>query len=244
VIAANGPLLGGSGFDILGSATVAANNTYTLNHLPDDVYYPLAILDTNHDGTFDPGLGDAIGGYGISGFLDTTQDSVVIAGGTNASGINFALFDASAIVGSVTYSGTYAEGFWVIFVGLFDTDGFTLASDPVAGTIASWPGEPQWGFNTAEGVIPDDEYYLGAFIDVNENGEYDPLTDPAGFWGGLNTPISINVVNGADFFNIVIPVQDPLTVAPGTTAVKWPVTKRNAKFERLCEAVRSVNLRK
>lgn len=44
--------------------------------------------------------------------------------------------------------------------------------------------------------LADGVYYLRAFRDVNGNGLEDPLTEPAGTFGGLNKPFPIAIVNG------------------------------------------------
>ena len=44
--------------------------------------------------------------------------------------------------------------------------------------------------------LADGVYYLRAFRDVNGNSSEDPLTEPAGTFGGLNLPFPIAVVNG------------------------------------------------
>ena len=45
-------------------------------------------------------------------------------------------------------------------------------------------------------ALADGVYYLRAFRDINGNGSHDPLTEPAGTFGGLNLPFPIAVVNG------------------------------------------------
>jgi hypothetical protein len=239
VVAATGSILDGDDdFLVLGSAIVAGNNTYTLAHLPDDVYYPLAIMDTSGDGNLDPSYGDAIGVYGINFRLgDISLDSVTVAGGSHVTGVNFPLFDPSAISGTVQYSGTYAEGSYPLFVGLFDTSNFDPLDLPVAGTQVFWPDFPEWAFNTLDQLLIDDDYYVGAFLDVNFTGAYDPGVDPAGFYGGFPAPTAVHIEDGSDVTGIVITLLDPLasTLSAGVT---WPVAKHNAAFQRLCEAVR------
>ncbi|MBI2789744.1 MAG: hypothetical protein HYX59_13780 [Elusimicrobia bacterium] len=44
--------------------------------------------------------------------------------------------------------------------------------------------------------LADRTYYLRAFRDVNNNGVEDPLTEPAGTFGGLNQPFPIAIING------------------------------------------------
>jgi hypothetical protein len=108
------------GFDI-----VAGNNTYDITNLTGDTYYPFAIMDSNGDDVIDPATGDALGMYGVDVRAgDLSPDSVVIADGNRITGVNFPLFDPSAIAGTIAYDGGYSPGFYTIGVGLFDADNF------------------------------------------------------------------------------------------------------------------------
>ena len=239
VIAPTSSPVNGGDFDIVSSTIVAANNTYTLSHLPDGDYFPFAIKDTNDDGNLDPSSGDAIGAYGIDFALgDQDPDSVIIVGGNHATGVSFPMIDPSAITGTVEYSGTYADGFYPVFIGLFDTTGFDPSDVPVVGTEAFYPGFVEWGFNTLDYVeLVDDDYYVGAFMDVNDNGTFEQGVDPSGFYGGFPAPTALHISNGNDIAGIVITLTDPLT-ANSSASVAWPSTKHNAKFQRLCDVVR------
>jgi methionine-rich copper-binding protein CopC len=240
VIAADGKPFGGA-FNILGSTKVAGNNTYTISHLPDGNYWLLSILDTSGDGNLDPSSGDAIGAYGVNFTIaDLNPDSVAVAGGAHVTGINWTMIDPSAITGTVSYSGT-AQGDFPVFVGLFDTSNFSPTDSPVAGTEA-FGAEHAWGFNTLDQPLADDTYYVGAYMDVNINGNYDPATDPAGFYGGLPAPTALNISNGHDISGIVIPIADPVTAANSSVHLAWPAAKHNAQFQRLSDAVRQAQL--
>jgi methionine-rich copper-binding protein CopC len=155
-------------FNILGTGIVAGNNTYNIGNLPDGVYYPIAVMNTNGDGEFDPSYGDAIGAFGANLSLgDFEPDSVTITGGAHVANVNFPLFDPSAITGTVTYDGNYSGGSYQIGVGVFEVVGFDPTSPPAYGTFASWPGYTTWGFNTLDDGLADGTYYLGAFLDLN-----------------------------------------------------------------------------
>ncbi|HET6348910.1 MAG TPA: Ig-like domain-containing protein, partial [Candidatus Krumholzibacteria bacterium] len=202
VVAANDTPFSGA-FDILGAATVAGNDSYSIQHLTDGTYYLICVLDTNHNGNIDPSEGDAIGAYGVNfATNDFEPDSVVISGGTHATGINFPLYDPSAITGTVSYDGAHNEGH-TVYVGIFETAGFDpTTSTPVAYTEAYWPGSPEWGINTLDNPLPDGNYYVAAYLDVNDNVTYDPATDAAGVYGGIATPTAIHIANGADISGI------------------------------------------
>ena len=206
---------------IAGSAIVAGNNTFTVGNLADGDYSSLAIKDSNGDGSIDPTLGDALGAYGVD-FVggDPDPDVFNITGGAHVTGIDFRLFDFSAISGSVSYTGAHADENHALFVGLFDKVGFTPASEPVYGFEAFWPDGTAWSFWQLDTAFPDGDYYVGAFLDANDNLTYDAASDPAGFFGGLPTPTTITVANGSDTNGIVIPIVDPLTTA-SAQSVAW-----------------------
>lgn len=224
-------------FSIIGSTTVATNNTYSVIHLPDGYYYLISVLDTNDDGNLDPDDGDAIGGYGVDfEAADLEADSVVIDGGTHATGKNFKLYDPSVASGTVTYNGS-TKGEYQILVGLFDTAGFSPTDEP-AGRDDAINVDHEWSFNTLDGEFPEGNYYVGAYMDVNINGTYDPTIDPAGFYGGLPAPTAINMSSGHDTNGIVINMIDPITVTTSPVSVLWPKAKHNAAFQRMVEIVR------
>ena len=226
--------------NILGSDVVAGNNSYDIGHLPDDVYYPLCVMNTNGDNELDPTSGDAVGLYGINfGTGDLEPDSVIISGGNRVTGVSFPLYDMSAIAGTITYHGAYAGGFYDLYVGVFATAGFDPTNDPDYATYAYWPGYPEFAFNSLDDGLADGTYYVGAYLDQNGNGQYDPATDPAGCHGG-GTPAQVNIQNGNDAVGLVIALEDPLTTNRSVQAgVVWPKPAQRAPWlKKLAEAIR------
>jgi hypothetical protein len=73
-------------------AVGVVNSPYTVNYVPDGVYYPMALKDTNGDG-LDPGSGDAVGFYDANG--DFQPDPIVFSGGNSISNVNINLFQPS-----------------------------------------------------------------------------------------------------------------------------------------------------
>jgi hypothetical protein len=136
----------------------------------------------------------------------------------------------------VTYSGSHAEQFWQIYIGLFDSPDFQ--SEPVATSEGFWPGNTDWGFNSFIDGFANGTYYVGAFLDVNENAAFDPLVDPAGAYGGVVSPTPLNVSNGSDFPDIVIPLQDPSAPPVLARSVVWPRSKHNLAAQRLFDLAR------
>jgi len=241
VAATYSPLLGDD-FLVGGTDVVAGNNTYDIRYVRDEVYYPIAVLDSNDDGDIDPSTGDAIGAFGIDlSTLDLEPDSVTISGGNRVTGVDFPLFDPSAITGTVQYEGGYDWNVYNVLVGLFDTIGFDPTDPPVYATQAYWP-EREWQFSTLDNGLVDGDYYVGAFLDVNSNFQYDPAIDPAGLYGGV-PPTAVNVESGSDVLSLVITLQDPAVTAGPSHSVLWPTSsKPNATFRWLCEAVRQSQL--
>ena len=226
---------------IFGSGTVAGNNTYNVLYLPDNLYYVITVMDTNHDGDLDPSTGDAVGGFGVdvpNGDLD--PDGIAVDGGAHVTGKNFAMYDPSTASGNVTYNGIF-DGSAAVYVGLFDTAGFSPDATPVFG-IATLGPDFAWSFNTAEGLFPEGDYYVGAFMDVTAPfGEYQPAFEPAGFYGGLPGPTVVHLSNGTDVHGIAFEVVDvPGVPSPSsiTSSVIWPKAKHNAAFQRLVDFVR------
>ncbi len=229
--------------NVFGSTTVAGNNTYNVLYLPDNLYYVITVMDTNHDGDLDPSSGDAVGGFGVdipNGDLD--PDGIAVEGGAHLTGKNFAMYDPTTASGTVTYSGA-AKGDYPIYIGLFDTNGFSVTDAPLAATEASG-FDHEWSYNSAEGAIGggpfvEGSYYIGAFMDLNLNGDYDPEVEPAGFYGDLPAPTAVNLSNGADRTGITFPINDvPGAGRVGTTAVQWPKAAHKPAFQRLAEFVR------
>jgi Bacterial Ig-like domain len=238
VVASTSSPFAGDDFIVGGADVVAGNNGYDIGHLRDDVYYPIAVMDSNGDGAIDPSTGDAIGAFGIDiGTQDFEADSVIISGGNRETGVNFPLFDPSAITGTVQYEGGYDWNVYNVLVGLFDTSGFDPTDPPVLATEANWP-ERDWNFETLDGLV-DGDYYVGAFLDVNSNFQYDPATEPAGLYGG-NSPTVVHVENGSDVLDLVITMQDPVTaLEKQAVRIQWPAPVNRAPWlEKLSAIVR------
>lgn len=238
------PFTGGP-FNVHGATTVAGNNTYTNKYLRDfGTYYPLCVKDTSDDGFVDPFLGDALGIYGADFALgDLTPLPVAVTGGSDVTGIDFPLYDPTAVYGEVDYNGAYAAESHTVYIGVFATTGFDPATSvPVASTEASWPDSPFFVINSIEaGPIPNGNYYVGAFLDANDNTTFDPATDPAGLFGG-DPPTAISLVNGIDGIDKDIVMGDPL---PGlrSSAVHWKGKGPRATWLRqLSAAVRAAQL--
>ncbi len=240
VVAADAPPMLVDDFNVFGSAVVAANDTYDIRNLPDDVYYPIAVKNTNGDDYLDPSQGDAVGMYGIDWRGgDMSPDSVVIAGGNSRTGINFPLFDSSAIAGRVSYSGSLAGGFYTLWIGVFDAATFDPLAEPIYGAMAGWPNWPEFRFNTFDDDLADGTYVVAAFLDANFNDQYDPAVDPAGVYGGASTPTSVVIANGSDRLGIEIVLEDPTTRSPASAGVTWPRPANKAPWlQKLAEAVR------
>ncbi len=209
VFAVVGPLTTIEDTQFAGSVLVAGNNTFDMRNLPDGDYTSITVLDSNGDGLYDPEMGDALGGYGVDFSIpDTELDPITITGGNRVTGIDYQIWDFAAIAGSVSYSGIYAGEFHMVGVGLFSTVGFDPANPPDYATEAYWSDYPYWNFWQLDYEFPDGSYYVGAFLDANDNFTLDP-GDPVGFYGGLPTPTAINVLDGSDRLGIVIPISDP-----------------------------------
>ena len=214
-------------FTVFGTSVVADNDTYNIPYL-DGILYVIAAFNTNGDGDIDPSKGDAIGAYGADISVgDFEPDSVTVMGGTVA-GIDFSLFDPSAIAGTITYDGIYAEGSYSLYIGVFDVVGFDPQAPPAWGTTASWPFDREWSIDELDDGLDEGSYYVAAFLDIGGNSVYDPGTDPAGIYGGV-TPTAIQIANGSDAVGLVVALEDP---APGSggAAVAWPKPAHRAPW--------------
>ena len=243
----------GQPFNVFGAASVASNGAYTNQHLRDGTYFPLAIKNTVKDSFVDPYLGDAIGLYGIDyAGGDASPDSVVIAGGSSTTNVNFKLYDPTAVYGMVTYEGVYIAQSHSIFVGIFETAGFDPAtSQPVAGTEAYWPDFPSYVINSldeAVGPIAPGNYYIGAFLDLNDDGDYQPATEPAGLYQtptpavGGTPPDPVDLSNGKDAPNSDIVLFDPAPGMNATSSVHWKAAPPAKWLQNLSRAVREAQL--
>lgn len=232
VIASSTPLFGTAELKVGGTGVVTGNGTYTVDHLPDGVYYLLSAMDSNHDGRIDPTTGDAIGLYGVDfAALSGFEDSVTVSGGGQVTGADFSLYDPMAIVGTVTYQGTaYAGGDYTVYIGVLDTTGVDLSNPgsltPDYVTDASWPSYPSWSVDELDyGLVPG-TYYVGAYLDVNGNTKPD-AGEPLAFYGSGGVPTPITLEHGDDALNVAIVLNDTAAAAAGP-AVTWQVTKRRS----------------
>jgi hypothetical protein len=211
VIAADTDPFGDIEFGVAGSGTVNAAGAYAVENLPDGTYWPACFLNTNDDGQVDPSLGDAIGAYGVS-FNPMSGDptSIVIAEGGSLGNIDFAIYDPMAIAGSFSYEGTAFPGCcYQYYIGLFDTVGFQIANpgDPVFSTFGyNWPGENSWSVSELDNGLEAGTYYVGAYLDGNDNQQADP-GEPLGFIGGLD-PTPFTVADGSDRLGLSIVLND------------------------------------
>lgn len=210
-------------YEAAGAAAVTDGGPYDIRYLPDGTYLPVALTDSNGDGYFDPNFGDAFGVLGLdlrNG--DATEEYVTIIGGNTVLNADFPLFDMSMITVAVDYDGAILGEFPLGF-GLYDAVGFDPLTQPDYGAFGYWPYETWWQFmNFADG-FPDGSYYVGAFLDVNENYTYDPGDEPVGFFGG-DPPTAIVVERGNDIGVIEVLMHDP-SPATSSPAVAWPAAK-------------------
>ena len=228
VIAAYPFPFGDDNFGVFGDDVVAGNDSYDIRNLGDGWFYPIAVLNTNGDNEIDPEKGDAIGAYGADLSIgDFEADSVVIDGGNRVMNVNFSLFDPSAISGTVAYTGIYADEFHELFIGVFDTTAFDPQLPPDYSTTASWPVDSEWAVDELDTGPLDGVYFVGAFLDANNNSQLD-AGDPLGLYGGA-TPIPIVIQNGGDAVGVVITLEDP-KAATAFAAVTWPKPRNRAPW--------------
>ena len=232
------------GDSILMAGTVAGNDTYALTHMPDDIYQVIAVKESNNDGNLDFYLGDAIGAYGVNAALhDLDPDNVGITSGAQVTGINFPIYDPSAVWGTLSYNGSY-QGEQFEYLGLFKTAGFDPHNPSVSLLVASTEAyrDSPWFFNTLFDEIPDGDYYLAAYLDVNDDG-LDLSVDPYNWYGGPGAPIALHLFDGHDVGDIVLPLSDPVPglASAGHTA-PWRAKKENATFKHLGDVVRKSQL--
>jgi hypothetical protein len=221
---------------IAGQTIAGAGGAYAIVNLPDGWYWLFSLMDSNGDGEIDPGRGDAFGAYGITDPLSPSAepDSVEITGGGAEPNVDFQLFDFSAISGAIIYDGTAFDPTAAIwYMAVFDTTGFDVTADPpsVAETAGSLPFDNFYVVGEMNGLT-DGTFYVGAFLDVDFDQIYDP-NEPAGLYGGFETPTPITIANGSDGVNIDIVMEDP----PSPTMKSWRVNparpERSPEIENL-----------
>jgi len=218
---------------IVGAGVAGGGGGYSVQNLVDDTYYLISVLDSNDDGKIEIDTGDAIGVYGIVNFMTDSPDSVTIAGGGTVGNVNINLLDPTGISGIATYEGTaYRDGFYPLYVGVFDTTSFDPTAMPDYGWYGTWPFDVEFSFNGLDDGLLPGTYYVAAFIDVGFDGGYDPGTDPAGFYG---TPTPITLANGEDALGLIVRTYDPGTLARSLPSGAW---KGAAKNERTAALMR------
>jgi hypothetical protein len=218
-------------YEMMGSAVVEGNNTFTMPLVQDGTYFITAILDSNHDGMFNPYRGDATGAYGMSGPLDDSLQSVDVVQEGKVTNINFSINDPSVISGNLAYAGT-SHGTWA--VGVFTKPNFDPGQYPVASVYGDHLNRSTWSINSFFSSLVDGDYYLFAYLDTNNNYSFEPSIDPAGAYGG-RTPVAVHVANGKDTSGIVISLRDPVGIN-SSASVTW-VDKHNTQLEGLYKAV-------
>ncbi|MGD8415198.1 MAG: Ig-like domain-containing protein [Candidatus Latescibacterota bacterium] len=234
---------------IAAAVVVGSGGDYLLDNLEDGQYYPTSIMDSNGDGKIDPELGDAIGAWGINlhpDTLDYSQASVTVAS-SDETGVDFRLWDLSVISGYFQYVGTqYALEYHqhYAYVGVFNTDGFdpdSLSSTPpdyYADSLRTY--DQDFYIGDYEEPIADGTYYVGAYLDVNGNGDYDPDVDPGGFYMSGDQLAPVTIAEKGDAFGVTILLEDPVAgAAPGVGGVSWETGHKNsAKTKRLLEKLK------
>jgi hypothetical protein len=235
-----------------GVAVAGEGGVYEINRLMGGWYWPVGWMDTNGDGMMDPEYGDALGAYGVDFSNlegEPEPDSVEVSGGFPVPGIDFALYDPIAIYGRVTYEGTAYPGTlenYNYHVGLFDTLTYDPGNlDPEYGTDPQnivW--DPYFNVNEFEDGLVEGSYYIGAYMDVNYNGDYDPETDPAGFYEEGGELAWVTVENGEDSGDgIVVVLQDPVVLAKrGISWASWvkPASSKGSLNPALLEAIEKI----
>jgi hypothetical protein len=235
-----------------GFTTVGSGGAYEIGQLPDGWYWPVGWMDTNGDGDLNPEYGDAIGIYGVDFTTlegEPEPDSVEVSGGAMVTDVDFALYDPIAIYGRVTYVGTaYSEDLEIYdyVVGLFDTSTYDPENlNPEYGTDPQrvvW--DPYFSVSSfQENPLVDGTYYIGAFMDVNDNGSYDPETDPAGFYEIGGEIAWVTVENGEDSGDgIVVELDDPEVTLRRTSGMTWikPAVAKSRLDPALREAIEKI----
>ncbi len=232
-VVAEGEMLETEGWDL-----ASLNGAYDIRYLPDDDYFVFAVLESNGDpDNLDPFFGDTFGIFGLDiRHGDYDEELLTVSGGARLTGRNFPLIDLSAVTGSVFYSGIYEGEFHDIEVGLFETASF----DPEMPDYTVY-ADPGFYFLSYFDMPAEGTFFLGAYVDANDNFAYDAGIDPVGFYGD-ETLIELEIKNGSDFNGILLFVQDPSPGAKTATSTSaWPVRKnpRREVLERVSKAVES-----
>jgi hypothetical protein len=178
----------GDGQPILANAD--AGGAYHFSFLSPGNYWLMALQDTNGDGEVGGSSalesGDSIGIW--SDIQSRNFDTITVAA-SPVTGISFELLDTEAISGEVTYIGsdtaTAYSSVSTVFVGAFTSK--DLSGDPDYGDTSSTDDSDDydsdtnvWGysvnafFQSPSGRMMTGSYYVGAYIDLDEDSNYDP----------------------------------------------------------------------
>jgi len=207
---------------IAGAGFCTPAGTYSVNRMPDGTYFPIGFMDSNGDGELDPSRGDAVGAYGV----DFTQGasnplSVTIVNGTMRTGISFPMYDPLAIVGSVIYTGNnYAGIERVFYVSAWDTAGFDTTGGlpaPDYSTDGRTLTDVEFAISEFDDQLADGTYFIGAFLDGNDNGFLD-AGEPANILGAGGNWTPVTVTNGQDALGVDIMLDDTMTAAASSRA--------------------------
>jgi len=238
--------------DAFNLTKVANNGSYAVQHLNWGSYLVRGYLDSNRDGVINIAQGDALGGFGADIDEDDYElEDVWVGKGDYRPGIDFEIYDPAAASGYVHYSGKVVTAFRPVFIGLFTsgTDAARL-ENPLHDWDDWWapwkrddPEYPDWIFNQFYQLFEEGTYYVGAYLDADSSLTYDPAIDPAGVYGGFNSPTPLQLRDGTDYHKIVITMRDPIALAAApavsreTRRVKWPAPKKNPGFQQFVDAL-------
>ncbi|MFH1724057.1 MAG: hypothetical protein ABII00_05475, partial [Elusimicrobiota bacterium] len=168
--------------DVVRFATIPAAGPYILEFVPPATTYVLrGYVDANGNNMFDmiSEASKSSAPVTVQSNSTTTVNLLVIDNGIGAAG-------NSVISGTITYSGSSTG---TVFMGFATDRGFEYL--PYTLTLAST------GSYIKSGVLGNTSYYIGAFIDVNGNGNMDDEGDviepgaPYSATGGEPTPVYV-----------------------------------------------------
>ncbi|MFV2082053.1 MAG: Ig-like domain-containing protein [bacterium] len=218
-----------------------ASGAYHFSYLSSGLYYVLGLQDTNGDGEI--GGDDLTKGDSVGYYFDVTQGSAgfysVSVATAAETGVDFTLLDSEAIIGDVSYAGlnttlAYSSN---AYIGAFTSTDIS-GSPPYSAVAESVdgfdPGTNLWDysinsyFTSPFGTrLPIGSYYVGAFIDINNSGDYSPDLnsdgdyddgEPAGMFLNAFNSVSI-LVTGQDVIGVDITTYDAITLFGEVNAV-------------------------
>ena len=205
---------------IAGTGVCTALGTYSVDRVADGTYFPIGMMDSNGDGLLEPEHGDAIGAFG----LDFTSGNptilpVNILGGFTVQNVDFDMYDPLAIVGRLIYTGSnYVGAEYQFYVSAWDTVGFDTTGGfptPDYTTSGSTPSNVEYSISELDDGLADGTYYVGVFLDGNNNGFLDS-GEPATIFGVGGGWTAMTLANGQDALDVNIVLDDSMT-APATS---------------------------